>query len=302
MKVSVQRYKALDRLESELPAQLIHIGRTFTRHALWVMEEMSGLKEENNLEGFRFSLSKRQLANMIGCGESTAQRWTILATAIGLVTRLNEEEAEKIGEYRHQSGIGVQQYELNKINLREVRRNWNRWLKSGFSLRQVNVVTMNRIFNAIDIYKHPEAFESNRELREKRRDKVGIQATAQELMIHKNNKKIRLRLRELNRNQTGFWSQKKKEMVAPKKLSTEKYCSLVKRLEDMIDRVIFSDETKGLGVRLETVIRFSIQRKDISELIPTLKKIKMTRSESWTEYKIPHGLDKNLVSEILGFS
>jgi hypothetical protein len=91
-------------------------------------------------------------------------------------------------------------------------------------------------------------------------------------------------------------------MVAPKKLSAKKYCSLVKKLESMIGRVIFSDETESLGVRLETVIRFNMQREDVSELIPTLKKIKMTKTESWTEYEIPHGLDGNLVSEILGFS
>lgn len=302
MKVSVQRYKALDRLESELPAQLIHIGRTFTGHALRVLEELSGLEEENNHEGFRFSLSKRQLANMIGCGDSTAQRWTILATAIGLVTRLSEEEADRISEYRHHSGIGIQQYELNKINLREVRRNWNRWLKSGLSLRQVNVVNINKVFNVSSIYKHPEAFNINHELREQRRDKIGVQATEQELMIHRNNKKIRLRLRELDRNQIGFWSREKKMMIAPKKLSDKKYSNLVKRLEKLFDRVIFSDETEGLGVKLETIIRFNTEREDISELIPTLKEIKMTKTESWIEYEIPPGLDKNLVSEILGFS
>lgn len=249
MKVSVQRYKALDRLESELPAQLIHIGRTFTRHALWVMGK-AAIIEENNHEGFIFSLSKRQLAKKLGCSEGTAQNWTVMAVAIGIVTRLNEEESAGTCEYRGESGIGVQQYAMNKINLREVRKNWRIWTEHGLSVRKINAENIKELFP--NVYKHPEAFEENRELREQRRtEKLGIQATEKELMIHRNNRKIRAEIHRLDKNQVGHWDRRQKTTVAPLALEQKEYESKIDRLYSLMDRIIWNNE--DTVITLETM-------------------------------------------------
>ena len=249
MKTSVQRYGALRRLEGELPEQLIYLGRVFTEHALRVMDQ-SGLVEENGKEGFIFSLSKRQLAKKLGCSEGTAQNWTILATAIGLVTRLNEEEADRLCEYRHESGIGIQQYSMNKIDLRAVRRNWTRWVDSGLSVRRINARSMKELFP--DVYKHPEAFSENRELREQRRtEKLGIQASEEELQTHRNNRRIRVEIRRLRKNQKGHWSQSQRRVVAPDSLPEREYNEKIERLSDMMNRTIWDDE--DTVIPLETV-------------------------------------------------
>jgi len=292
MKTSIQRYKALEKLESELPAQLIYLTKTFTDHALSVMHN-AGLVEKNNSEGFVFSLSERQLAKMLDCSKNTAQRWTILATTLGLITRLSEAEAEGYSEYRHYSGIGIQQYALNKIDLKAVRHNWKKWVDSGMSIRQISSQSMYELFpeSIYTIYQHTEAFEECRLHREARRaeNKVGIQATAQELMIHRNNNKIRRELRRLERNQKGFWSREKKEYIAPNRIPDAEYTELSRKLNNMLDRIIYTDETDNLGITLETIIRCpgTTNGSDVSEFLPVLDRISVKKIKNGNEFSYP---------------
>lgn len=172
MKIFAQRNRALNILTEILPEELIRVVRTFNAYA-----QNNSSYNYTDKENWIVSLDRRRLSAMSGTKDSTTQRWLVIATFLGLVTRLSEEEADGIQEYRHESGIGIQQYRIDKINVNQVRRNWNRWLNGNISFRNISYNKITEVFGAEvanRIYVHPESFEENRELRESRRAQVGI--------------------------------------------------------------------------------------------------------------------------------
>lgn len=119
---------------------------------------------------FVFACSARQIAGFLGESLKTTRHYIILASALGLVKRITEAEADGQSSYYGKDGIGIQQYKLKLIDMDTVRNRWRTWVNSGTRIKDLTISKIRSIFGnsvALEIDTHPEARDISLRIQEK---------------------------------------------------------------------------------------------------------------------------------------
>lgn len=139
--------------------------------------------------GFIFGFSHTKFCERLGLTKTALNRILNLAAGLGLITKITPAEAKGIGEFWHKKyGVGMLQFKLVELNLKEIEARWLLWLQSGTKLHDVTLGKIKAVLG-VDIETHPEVKDKElRKLIKEANEKVTLEKEQQDRDLMKYNR------------------------------------------------------------------------------------------------------------------
>jgi len=144
---------------TEIGRQLLTIVRALGAEAR-AKALVKNIRLDSVESGFVFGISQTTLRSryLNNLGSTTTQRYLNMAAALGLISRITEEEAGGIDQCVGILGIPMQRYRLEEIDRETVRSRWRKLQESALKVKDWTIEKLNKLFS-VSIGKIPEAFD-----------------------------------------------------------------------------------------------------------------------------------------------